>query len=72
MRYGSASTTDLHQQLTDRGIGTLVLAGISTSGVVLSTLIDAAAMITGSTFCPAASWVFKVERCGGVRGLAGW
>ncbi|MGW7007969.1 cysteine hydrolase family protein [Streptomyces sp. NPDC054933] len=41
-RYGSASTTDLHQQLTDRGIDTLVLAGISTSGVVLSTLIDAA------------------------------
>ncbi|MFD7752005.1 MFS transporter [Streptomyces sp. NPDC059757] len=42
IRYGSASTTDLHQQLTDRGIDTLVLAGISTSGVVLSTLMDAA------------------------------
>ncbi|MEV6113797.1 cysteine hydrolase [Streptomyces sp. NPDC052109] len=42
IRYGSASTTDLHQQLGDRGIDTLVLAGISTSGVVLSTLIDAA------------------------------
>jgi nicotinamidase-related amidase len=42
IRYGSGSTTDLHQQLKDRGIDTLVLSGISTSGVVLSTLMDAA------------------------------
>ncbi|MFD4974239.1 MFS transporter [Streptomyces sp. NPDC058424] len=42
IRFGSVSTTDLHQQLSDRGIDTLVLTGISTSGVVLSTLIDAA------------------------------
>ncbi|WP_406016181.1 cysteine hydrolase [Streptomyces sp. NBC_00984] len=42
IRYSSISTTDLHDQLTDRGIDTLVLAGISTSGVVLSTLIDTA------------------------------
>ena len=42
IRYGSGSTTDLHEQLGDRGIDTLVLAGISTSGVVLSTVIDAA------------------------------
>ncbi|MEV6117278.1 cysteine hydrolase [Streptomyces sp. NPDC052109] len=42
VRFGSGSTTDLHQKLSDRGIDTLVLAGISTSGVVLSTLIDAA------------------------------
>ncbi|MFE4367769.1 MFS transporter [Streptomyces sp. NPDC056835] len=42
IRHGSVSTTDLHEQLSDRGIDTLVLAGISTSGVVLSTLIDAA------------------------------
>lgn len=42
IRFGSGSTTDLHQQLSDRGIDTLVLTGISTSGVVLSTLIDAA------------------------------
>ncbi|MFJ2173587.1 cysteine hydrolase family protein [Streptomyces sp. NPDC087851] len=42
VRYGSFSTTDLHERLSDRGIDTLVLAGISTSGVVLSTLIDAA------------------------------
>ncbi|AKA06611.1 cysteine hydrolase family protein [Streptomyces noursei] len=41
-RFGAASTTDLHEQLADRGIDTLVLAGISTSGVVLSTLMDAA------------------------------
>jgi nicotinamidase-related amidase len=42
IRYGSGSTTDLHEQLSERGIDTLVLAGISTSGVVLSTVIDAA------------------------------
>ncbi|MFD3376847.1 MULTISPECIES: cysteine hydrolase family protein [unclassified Streptomyces] len=42
IRYGAGSTTDLHQQLSDRGIDTLVLSGISTSGVVLSTLIDVA------------------------------
>lgn len=40
-RIGGMSTTDLHQQLTGRGIDTLVLAGISTSGVVLSTLGEA-------------------------------
>ncbi|MDT0462297.1 cysteine hydrolase family protein [Streptomyces gibsoniae] len=40
--FGSVSTTDLHQQLSDRGIDTLALTGISTSGVVLSTLIDVA------------------------------
>ncbi|MEV5986393.1 isochorismatase family cysteine hydrolase [Streptomyces sp. NPDC052051] len=42
IRYGAASTTDLYEQLADRGIDTLVLAGLSTSGVVLSTLMDAA------------------------------
>lgn len=42
IRYGAASTTDLYDQLADRDIDTLVLAGISTSGVVLSTLMDAA------------------------------
>ncbi|MEU8973429.1 MFS transporter [Streptomyces monashensis] len=42
IRFGSGSTTDLHAQLGERGIDTLVLTGISTSGVVLSTLIDAA------------------------------
>ncbi|GHJ40166.1 cysteine hydrolase family protein [Streptomyces sp. TS71-3] len=42
IRFGSISTTDLHEQLGARGIDTLVLAGISTSGVVLSTVIDAA------------------------------
>jgi len=41
-RVGAFSTTDLHQQLSDRGITTLILAGISTSGVVLSTVRDAA------------------------------
>jgi nicotinamidase-related amidase len=42
IRFGGISTTDLDQQLRDRGIDTLVLSGVSTSGVVLSTLIDAA------------------------------
>jgi nicotinamidase-related amidase len=41
-RVGAFSTTDLHEQLSDRGITTLILAGISTSGVVLSTVRDAA------------------------------
>ncbi len=36
-RVGAMSTTDLDQQLRDRGITTLILAGLSTSGVVLST-----------------------------------
>ncbi|MFD4943484.1 cysteine hydrolase family protein [Streptomyces sp. NPDC058239] len=42
IRFGSVSTTDLDEQLRDRGIDTLILSGISTSGVVLSTLIDVA------------------------------
>ena len=41
-RVGSFSTTDLDQQLRSRGVDTLLLAGISTSGVVLSTVRDAA------------------------------
>jgi nicotinamidase-related amidase len=40
-RVGAFSTTDLGAQLRDHGITTLVLAGISTSGVVLSTVRDA-------------------------------
>lgn len=40
-RYGAFSTTDLHEQSRARGIDTVVLAGISTSGVVLSTARDA-------------------------------
>jgi nicotinamidase-related amidase len=41
-RVGAFSTTDLDRQLRDRGIDTLILAGISTSGVVLSTVRDGA------------------------------
>jgi len=41
-RIGAFSTTDLHKQLQARGITTLILAGFSTSGVVLSTVRDAA------------------------------
>jgi nicotinamidase-related amidase len=41
-RVGAFSTTNLDEQLRKRGISTLVLAGISTSGVVLSTVRDAA------------------------------
>ena len=40
-RVGAFSTTDLDAQLRERGIDTLILAGISTSGVVLSTVRDA-------------------------------
>jgi nicotinamidase-related amidase len=41
VRVGAFSTTDLDAQLRERGIDTLVLAGISTSGVLLSTVRDA-------------------------------
>ena len=41
-RVGAFSTTELGSRLRSRGIDTLVLAGISTSGVVLSTLRDGA------------------------------
>jgi nicotinamidase-related amidase len=41
-RVGAFSTTDLDQQLRGREIDTLILAGISTSGVVLSTVREAA------------------------------
>lgn len=40
-RVGAFSTTNLDQQLHERGVTTLVLAGISTSGVVLSTVREA-------------------------------
>ena len=42
VRVGAFSTTDLGAQLRDVGVDTLVLAGVSTSGVVLSTVRDAA------------------------------
>jgi nicotinamidase-related amidase len=41
-RFGAFSTTDLAERLRDRAITTLILAGVSTSGVVLSTVRDAA------------------------------
>ena len=41
-RVGAFSTTDLDAQLRARKVTTLVLAGISTSGVVLSTVCDGA------------------------------
>jgi nicotinamidase-related amidase len=41
-RVGAMSTTNLVARLEARGIDTLVLSGIATSGVVLSTLRDAA------------------------------
>jgi nicotinamidase-related amidase len=41
-RVGAFSTTDLREQLEARGIDTIVLTGIATSGVVLSTVRDAA------------------------------
>ncbi len=42
VRVGAFSTTNLAERLKARGIDTLVLAGIATSGVVLSTIRDAA------------------------------
>ncbi|GAA4204315.1 hypothetical protein GCM10022252_63250 [Streptosporangium oxazolinicum] len=42
IRHGGLSTTDLDQRLRERGITTLIIAGVSTSGVVLSTVLDAA------------------------------
>jgi nicotinamidase-related amidase len=41
-RVGAFSTTNLGERLAARGIDTLILSGIATSGVVLSTLRDAA------------------------------
>ncbi|QWF81543.1 cysteine hydrolase family protein [Amycolatopsis sp. CA-230715] len=41
-RVGAFSTTDLSRQLAERAVTTLVLAGIHTSGVVLSTVREAA------------------------------
>jgi nicotinamidase-related amidase len=40
-RVGAFTTTDLGSRLRQRGVDTLVLAGISTSGVVLSTVREA-------------------------------
>ena len=40
-RYGAFSTTDLHKLLGDESIDTLVVGGISTAGVVLSTVREA-------------------------------
>jgi nicotinamidase-related amidase len=40
-RVGAFSTTNLHEQLTNVGVTTLVLAGVHTSGVVLSTVREA-------------------------------
>jgi nicotinamidase-related amidase len=41
-RVGALSTTNLDEQLTNLGVTTLILAGLTTSGVVLSTIRDAA------------------------------
>ncbi|MFH9348188.1 cysteine hydrolase [Kitasatospora sp. NPDC017646] len=41
-RYGAMSTTDLDRRLRERGITALVVSGTSTSGAVLSTVLDAA------------------------------
>jgi nicotinamidase-related amidase len=41
-RVGAFSTTDLDERLRGIGVTNLILAGISTSGVVLSTVRDAA------------------------------
>jgi nicotinamidase-related amidase len=40
-RVGAFSTTNLHEQLTSAAVSTLVLAGVHTSGVVLTTVREA-------------------------------
>ena len=40
-RVGAFSTTNLHEQLTSVGVTTLVLAGVHTSGAVLTTVREA-------------------------------
>jgi nicotinamidase-related amidase len=40
VRAGPFGTTDLHEQLQAKGIDTLLLAGLTTSGVVLSAVRD--------------------------------
>ena len=42
VRYGGFSTTDLYEQLTARGVKTIIISGIAIRGVVLSTVRDAA------------------------------
>jgi len=41
-RFGAFSTTDLHTVLQSRGVKHIVLSGLSTSGVITSTVRDAA------------------------------
>jgi len=40
-RFGAFSTTNLHHMLQSKNINALILAGVSTSGAVLSTVRDA-------------------------------
>lgn len=40
-RVGAFSTTDLHERLQGRGVTTLVVAGVHTSGAVLTTVREA-------------------------------
>jgi len=42
VRVGAMSTTDMHDTLAKKGITTLILGGIATGGVVVSTVRDAA------------------------------
>ncbi|HEY3831536.1 MAG TPA: isochorismatase family cysteine hydrolase [Acidimicrobiia bacterium] len=54
-RVGAFSTTDLDAQLRKAGVDTILLAGISTSGVVLSTVATALIAITASWCSPTAA-----------------
>ena len=44
VRHGAMSTTDLDGRLRERNVTTLVVAGVSTGGAVLSTVLDAAGL----------------------------
>jgi nicotinamidase-related amidase len=41
VRFGGFSTTDLYEQLKARGIKTIIISGVATGGVVVSTVRDA-------------------------------
>jgi nicotinamidase-related amidase len=51
-RVGAIPTTGLDEQLRERGIDTLILAGISTSGGALSSVPGAAAAIAACSCSP--------------------
>lgn len=62
MDYQPGVLQRLDEQLRDRGVDTLLLAGISTSGVVLSTVRDAQIATTGCSSLPTCAPI-SIRRC---------